>query len=419
MPVMSGIEMMRTAKPLYPKLFFVVLTLHQDFEYIQEALRLGAIDYIAKVQLEKERFEEILGRIRDRILQERSKNDFREMRAKALKPFERNEGYVLISTNEQAETEWIHNICEKIGMDCNEISNGLWLCTTEDTLENVPEAPYARDTLSEEALRQDGWILLKLTGLREQNRSVVHRLLRRYRQRDFFYELDDRDRCLEKELRDLDKAVAEIPEGELAAVQEQIRSFQWFYKKEHLDKMLQDMKALRIPVPQLLHFMSVMENEWNRIYSPIVARNVEVPVGACSWSEVERWIRSIAEAASEQFTRQLYSREVYDCIMKAVKIVDEEMDRQVFAGDVAKRVNMSRSYFNQCFKLIVGRPFNEYLRFIRVNRAKEYLLQTNKPVQWIAEQTGYMDEKYFSHVFREQTGLLPSEYRQKNMKDDI
>jgi two-component system response regulator YesN len=224
MPVMSGIEMMRTAKPLYPKLFFVVLTLHQDFEYIQEALRLGAIDYIAKVQLEKERFEEILGRIRDRILQERSKNDFREMRAKALKPFERNEGYVLISTNEQAETEWIHNICEKIGMDCNEISNGLWLCTTEDTLENVPEAPYARDTLSEEALRQDGWILLKLTGLREQNRSVVHRLLRRYRQRDFFYELDDRDRCLEKELRDLDKAVAEIPEGELAAVQEQIRT---------------------------------------------------------------------------------------------------------------------------------------------------------------------------------------------------
>jgi two-component system response regulator YesN len=414
MPIMSGIEMMRAAKPLYPKLFFVVLTLHQDFEYIQEALRLGAIDYIAKVQLEKERFEEILGRIRDRIVQERNKNDFQEMRSKAMKPFDQNEGFVLISTNEQAETEWIHTICEEMEMECNEISSGLWLCTMDQ------EAPseYINKILQSEGFKQTGWVLLKLTGIAGQNRSVVNRLLRRYRQKDFFYELDH-DRVLAKDLQDIDKAVSEIlPEGKLAELAERICSFQWICNKELTDKLLFDLKTLCLPVSQLFHLLIIMENEWNRIYSSIVARKIKAPVDAGSWKDVEVWIRSIADATIRQLTRQIYSSEVYECIMQAVKIIDEEIDQQVFAGDVAKRVNMSRSYFNQCFKLIVGKPFNEYLRFIRVNRAKEYLLKTSKPVQWIAEQTGYMDEKYFSHVFRKLTGYLPSEYRQKNMKED-
>ncbi|MGO4269761.1 response regulator, partial [Paenibacillus sp. TAF58] len=67
MPVMSGIELLKIVRKQYPSIYTVVLTFHQDFEYIQEALRLGAIDYIAKVQLEKERFEEVLERIYKRI----------------------------------------------------------------------------------------------------------------------------------------------------------------------------------------------------------------------------------------------------------------------------------------------------------------------------------------------------------------
>lgn len=67
MPVMSGIELMKTVSERYPHIRIVVLTLHQDFEYIQTALRMGAIDYIAKIQLEKERFDEVLGRIHKRM----------------------------------------------------------------------------------------------------------------------------------------------------------------------------------------------------------------------------------------------------------------------------------------------------------------------------------------------------------------
>ncbi|SFS46534.1 response regulator [Paenibacillus sp. BC26] len=67
MPVLSGIDLMRSVRELYPNMFIVVLSYHQDFELVQEALRLGAIDYIAKIQLEKVKLEEVLERITNRI----------------------------------------------------------------------------------------------------------------------------------------------------------------------------------------------------------------------------------------------------------------------------------------------------------------------------------------------------------------
>lgn len=67
MPVMSGIDLMRNVKRRYPNVHMVVLTFHQDFELIQEALRLGAIDYITKVELEHEKMDQVLQRIVHKI----------------------------------------------------------------------------------------------------------------------------------------------------------------------------------------------------------------------------------------------------------------------------------------------------------------------------------------------------------------
>ena len=52
MPGMSGLELTKRLRQEYPGIRVVILTCHQDFDYIQEALRLGAIDYIVKTQLE-------------------------------------------------------------------------------------------------------------------------------------------------------------------------------------------------------------------------------------------------------------------------------------------------------------------------------------------------------------------------------
>ncbi|UUZ97214.1 helix-turn-helix domain-containing protein [Paenibacillus sp. P25] len=48
-------------------------------------------------------------------------------------------------------------------------------------------------------------------------------------------------------------------------------------------------------------------------------------------------------------------------------------------------------------------------------RARQSALrQTGKTIGWIASQSGYPNEKYFCRVFREVTGMLPSEYRKRS-----
>ena len=63
MPGMDGLELIQMMRERYPSIRSVVLTCHQDFGYLQNAMRLGAIDYIVKTQVDDDSVLELLRRI--------------------------------------------------------------------------------------------------------------------------------------------------------------------------------------------------------------------------------------------------------------------------------------------------------------------------------------------------------------------
>ena len=63
MPMLSGLDFIRESRGLYPRLQYVVLSFHEDFEYVQSALRLGALDYISKLRMEEMDCTEIFRRV--------------------------------------------------------------------------------------------------------------------------------------------------------------------------------------------------------------------------------------------------------------------------------------------------------------------------------------------------------------------
>lgn len=316
MPVMSGIELIRAARKQYPDLPIAVLTLHQDFEYIQEALRLGAIDYIAKVQLEKERFEEVLGRIHDRIQADRRKRSNDDI------------------ASESGKDALFYGELERGGAQSLNESNGE----------------------------------------REQTGAT-------------------------------------LAEAEDGGIKDKLHSFRWVHDERYMNEMLQELRLMQLPVPRLMQLLYGVTVDWNRIFKSIVQTEMITPVHFASWQDVVEWMAEFRAAALGLSGGQYLRKEVSSSILTAVKIIHDELHKPLFASDVSKRVNLSRSYFNQCFKEMVGYSFNEYLRKIRIDKARDYLTQTAKPIVWIAEHTGYADEKYFSRIFREQVGMLPSEYR--------
>lgn len=63
MPGMDGLELIQRIRERYPHIRCVVLTCHQDFEFLQRALRMGAIDYMVETQLDDDSATDLLQRL--------------------------------------------------------------------------------------------------------------------------------------------------------------------------------------------------------------------------------------------------------------------------------------------------------------------------------------------------------------------
>ncbi|WP_410513659.1 response regulator [Paenibacillus sp. BR2-3] len=402
MPVMSGIELMRAARQRYPNLHMVALTLHQDFEYIQEVLRLGAIDYIAKVQLEKEQFDDVLARIAGRIHEQAPLNRMTVHPAQAI--YEHEQGYVLINLNRESDANGLSD--KLLPPGAMEVNSCSWVWFPDEGAENK-----LFTLLSDLVGRVPGCMLLNLSNLQGSAWRELQQWIREYIERASFYEYHPDRPATVASLKDRYKPYSRLNELELNHIKESWLHSAWPHDDYIFDQKIRDLKAMRLQESQLLGLIYSFAIEWNRLYGQTLTGNIPMIYSVHFWFHVEQWLNHVRGIIRESTRHTAYSKEIMNCMSTAVYMIQEEMSRQLTAAELAQRLNLSRSYFSQCFKDIIGKPFNEYSRYIRVEKAKELLSHTNKTIIWIAEQTGYSDEKYFSRVFRQLTGMLPSEYR--------
>ena len=65
------------------------------------------------------------------------------------------------------------------------------------------------------------------------------------------------------------------------------------------------------------------------------------------------------------------------------------------------------------------KSFSDYLRDVRLEKAKELLVGGNASAKEVGEQVGFSNTTYFSTVFKRETGLSPDRYRKEFGKKDI
>ncbi len=98
-------------------------------------------------------------------------------------------------------------------------------------------------------------------------------------------------------------------------------------------------------------------------------------------------------------------------IQEALRYIDENFTQKIYLNDVCKKALMSTSAFSSIFKNITGKTLVEYLNYLRVLRAKDLLIQTDKSVLEIGLDCGFRDAVNFSRVFKKITGHQPTTYR--------
>ncbi|MDI4644303.1 response regulator [Cohnella hashimotonis] len=301
MPGMSGMELIKRAKELAPAISVVILTCHQDFDFIQEALRLGAVDYIVKTQLEELDLDETMTRM-----------------LRAVRPE--------VSTADTAGG--------------GEASAG-------------PISSAAPSAASNRA---------QIRGIAELAAGAL-------------WTLDD---------------------GRFAAMLEKVRGASSREAAELHGALVSAFARWRECLPMY---------DWAR---EAAERIPAEPQDAAAWllglrGRLQLWLR-----------RSHYSEDVLLAIVKAADLIAERRSGDVKQSEISQAVNLSKSYFSTSFRDIMRLTFTQYVQYVSVYAARDMLLLTNHPVYLIAERCGFADQRYFSKMFKELTGLLPSEYRQRH-----
>jgi AraC-like DNA-binding protein/ligand-binding sensor protein len=98
-------------------------------------------------------------------------------------------------------------------------------------------------------------------------------------------------------------------------------------------------------------------------------------------------------------------------ILRAKQFIQDNQAEDLSLGQVAKAVNMSAFYFCKMFKKATGLNFTNYVSRVRIEKAKNLLINRNLRVSEIAYEVGFQSLTHFNRAFKRIMGQSPTEYR--------
>lgn len=89
-------------------------------------------------------------------------------------------------------------------------------------------------------------------------------------------------------------------------------------------------------------------------------------------------------------------------------------DKDLGLSTICSYLGISTSHFSNIYKEVTGETFMESLTRVRMEKAKQLLIETNLKNYEIADRVGFSDPHYFSIAFKKATGKTPKEYTKEN-----
>ncbi|WP_138263309.1 response regulator transcription factor [[Clostridium] hylemonae] len=475
MPGCDGMELIQKAKVLYPDMYIVIISGYSQFDYAQNAIRFGVEDYLLKPIRKKDltaTLEKIIEKCREEILdaqkwedmqkrleenEERLKGSFLEDLLKRPEKFggfyslERINGeyhyhfedvcyqtfIIKAIPGKRKEDSDTRRIllqkgteivkCALDGM-CNEAVTGVVdgdiygiLNGTEEEMHRITrklkkvklDILRLQDVFEEVQVyiglgRETGSIREILESFETAGQSIQQRfyfgedfLLKAPQGEDYreeagrivdngfkkrflnYIEIIDLD-GIGGEMDDLEQKLSESPakDGRLvASVYKEVLTLFYFGTHNY---------NIEIPdqYPELLKHLEVL----GTIHEAAGYLKRYMVHSLMHWIEEKKYVESRPIRLARQF-------------------IGENYYLPLTLETVSREIGFNPTYFSGMFKKETGKNFSDYLKEIRIENAKNMLLNTEQQVEDISFAVGYSDIKYFSRLFKKQTGVTPTEFR--------
>ena len=100
-------------------------------------------------------------------------------------------------------------------------------------------------------------------------------------------------------------------------------------------------------------------------------------------------------------------------LAKAISIIEENIAESSFSvEDFAVKIGLSTMQLYRKVTALTDLPPNEFIKFIRLSRAKDLLIKDFGNISEIGYEVGFNNPSYFAECFRKQFGCSPSEFKE-------
>jgi AraC-like DNA-binding protein len=128
---------------------------------------------------------------------------------------------------------------------------------------------------------------------------------------------------------------------------------------------------------------------------------------------VARLLIGLKRAAStgQRALSPTHAAQHHEVVERAQAFMERNFYRTLTRAEIARAVHLSEPQLGRVFKAATGETVLDQLTGIRIRQAKALLLGSDLPVTQIALDVGITSFSHFANIFKQATGLTPSDYR--------
>lgn len=98
-------------------------------------------------------------------------------------------------------------------------------------------------------------------------------------------------------------------------------------------------------------------------------------------------------------------------IAPVIKYINSNYSEQIKLSKLSEIICVDKTHLCRLFKTLTKSTLSEYINYVRILHAEQLLLNTDKLILEICEETGFSSVSYFAKVFKGKNGITPKKYR--------